>query len=297
MVSDRVPYTRMEAAINRDSLSAEDVYPAELLDRVAAQVERPDEIDPAAVERFLHFTAKEMERYLLKAEYRMGSYLPEFKYVYQSDRSTMKISRQLFADQSFDVAAAYFTGVDTVSHLYWHFTYPDEFPRHPVDPGEIERFGRVIPRYYELMDEYLASILEVLGPDTTVAILSDHGFGGTGNLPWSGGHGRITPGAPIAPAGVLILSGPGIRSDGQFLRQAHVLDIAPTILHLMGIPAAADMPGRVLTEAMAPGSPPELPRIASHEQIGTPWNPGEIPVDPAGDAERVERLKRLGYIQ
>ena len=65
----------------------------------------------------------------------------------------------------------------------------------------------------------------------------------------------------------------------------------------MGIPAAADMPGRVLTEAMAPGSPPELPRIASHERIGTPWNPGEIPVDPAGDAERVERLKRLGYIQ
>ena len=297
MVSDRVPYTRMEAAISRESLGEEDVYPAGLLDVVAPLVERPDEIDPTAVKRFLHFNAEEMERYLLKAEYRMGSYLPEFKYVYQSDRSTLKISHELFADQPYDVAAAYFTGVDTVSHLYWHFTYPNEFPRHPVDPGEVERFGRVIPRYYELMDEYLASILEILGPDTTVAILSDHGFGGTGNLPWSGGHGRITPGAPIAPAGVLILSGPGIRDDGHFLNQAHVLDIAPTILHLMGIPAAADMQGRVLTEAMAPESPSELTRIASHERIGTPWNPGEIPVDPAGDAERVERLKRLGYIQ
>ncbi len=297
MVSDRVPYTRMEAAIKRDSLGPEDVYPVGLLDRVRAQVERPEMIDPAAVERFLHFDAEEMDQYLLKAEYRMGSFLPEFKYVYQSDRSTLKISREILADGPFDVAAAYFTGVDTVSHLYWHFTYPNEFPRQRIDPQEIERYGRVIPRYYELMDEYLASLLEVLGPDTTVVILSDHGFGGTGNLPWSGGHGRITPGAPIAPAGVLILSGPGIRDDGHFLSQAHVLDVAPTILHLMGIPAAADMPGRVLTQAMAPGSPAELPRIASHERIGTPWNPGAIPVDPAGDAERVERLKRLGYIQ
>jgi hypothetical protein len=297
MVSDRVPYTRMEAAIKRDSLGPEDVYPAGLLELVAAQVERPEMIDPAAVERFLHFNDEEMDHYLLKAEYRMGSFLPEFAYVYQSDRSTLKISREILADRPFDVTAAYFTGVDTVSHLYWHFTFPDEFPRQRIDPREIERFGQVIPCYYELLDEYLASLLDVLGPNTTVVILSDHGFGGTGNLPWSGGHGRITPGAPIAPAGVLILSGPGIRSDGHFLAQAHVLDVAPTILHLMGIPAASDMPGRVLTQAMAPGSPAELPRVASHETIGTPWNPGEIPVDPAGDIERLERLKRLGYIQ
>jgi arylsulfatase A-like enzyme len=249
------------------------------------------------VERFLHFTPDEMERYLLKAEYRMGSFLPEFKYVYQSDRSTLKISQQLYAERAYDVAASYFTGVDTVSHLYWHFTYPQEFPRHRVDPQDTERFGRVIPRYYELMDEYLASLLELLGPETTVIIVSDHGFGGTGNLPWSGGHGRITPGAPIAPPGVLILSGPGIRNDGHFLREAGVLDVAPTLLHLLGIPAAADMPGRVLTEAMAAGSPPELPRVASHESIGAPWDPGDIPVDPAGDAERMERLRRLGYIQ
>jgi len=297
MVSDRVPYTRMEAAIKRDSLGTEDVHPAELLKLVEAQVERPDEIAPEAVERFLHFSPEEMERYLLRAEYRMGSFLPEFKYVYQSDRSTLKISQQLFAEREFDVAAAYFTGVDTVSHLYWHFTYPGEFPRHQINPQDAERFGRVIPRYYELMDEYLASLLELLGPDTTVAILSDHGFGGTGNLPWSGGHGKITPGAPIAPAGVLILSGPGIRTDGHYLREAGVLDVAPTLLHLLGIPAATDMPGRVLTEALAPDGPPELPRVASHERIGAPWDPGEIPVDPTGDAERVERLKRLGYIQ
>ena len=55
--------------------------------------------------------------------------------------------------------------------------------------------------------------------------------------------------------------------------------------------------GMVLTEALAPGTPPVLPRVASHETIGTPWDPGEIPVDPSGDAERAERLRRLGYIE
>jgi predicted AlkP superfamily phosphohydrolase/phosphomutase len=219
----------------------------------------------------------------------MGSFLPEFKFAYQSDRSTLKIAQVLFAERPVDVAAVYFLGVDTVSHLFWHFAYPDEFPKGLVDGHDVERFGGVIARYYELMDANLASLLEVLGPATTVIFVSDHGFGGTGQLPWSGGHGRLTPGAPIAPKGVLVLSGPGI-ARGAELEQAHVLDVLPTLLHLLGIPAAQDMLGRVLVES-------ELSRVASYETIGTLRAQEEIPVDPAGDAERLERLRALGYVQ
>jgi arylsulfatase A-like enzyme len=136
-----------------------------------------------------------------------------------------------------------------------------------------------------------------MGSGTTVMVVSDHGFGATGNLPWSGGHGTITPGAPNAPPGVLILSGQGIATSGARLASAHVLDVAPTILYLMGLPVSEEMLGKVLIDALAPGSPPELPRIASWDPVGQSRAAGEMPQDPAGDAERLERLRALGYIQ
>ena len=68
-------------------------------------------------------------------------------------------------------------------------------------------------------------LLDAAGAGTTVMVVSDHGFGATGRLPWSGGHGRLTRGAPIAPPGVLILSGPGIAGGGVELSRAQVVDM------------------------------------------------------------------------
>lgn len=296
-VSDRVPYTRMEAAIRRAGLSPDDTYPPALIETLSPLIERPNQIDPAAVAKYLKMSKAEMQEKLLAADFRMGDYLSEFKFVYQSDRSTLKMALELLKKQPVDIAAVYLTGIDTMSHLYWHWTYPEEFPRHQFPQEEVARYKDVIPLYYQQMDEYLGRLLEVVGPGATVMILSDHGFGGTGKLPWSGGHGSITPGAPLAPPGVLVLSGPGIATGGATLSSAHVLDIAPTILYLMGLPASQEMTGRVLTEALAPGSPPELPRIASYERVGRARAERDLPEDPAGDAERIERLRALGYIQ
>jgi arylsulfatase A-like enzyme len=39
---------------------------------------------------------------------------------------------------------------------------------------------------------------------------------------------------------------------GAELEAASVLDVAPTVLHLMGLPVARDMDGRVLTGLLAP---------------------------------------------
>jgi hypothetical protein len=277
-------------------LDERDTEPSTLLAEIEGSVERPNDIAPAAVERFLQLSGDEMQSQLIDTKYKMGRYLPEFKFVYQSDRSTWKIARDLLVRRPVDVTAVYFTGIDTVSHLYWHFTFPEEFPRFRFKQDKLSQFMAVIPRYYELMDEYLADLMERSGQGTTVMVLSDHGFGGTGNMPWSGGHGRLTPGAPIAPPGILILAGPGTAGDGRRLERAHVLDIAPTLLALMGLPAGSDMPGRVLDEALADGV--EIPpRIPSWEEVGPRRLDAVEAVDPRGDADRMERLRALGYIE
>src|SRR5262245_53279424 len=51
------------------------------------------------------------------------------------------------------------------------------------------------------------------------------------------------------PAGVLMMAGPGVRA-GVEVKECSTLDLAPTILALMGLPIPAYMPGRVLTEAV-----------------------------------------------
>jgi hypothetical protein len=52
------------------------------------------------------------------------------------------------------------------------------------------------------------------------------------------------------PKGMMILYGPGVRSGGH-ISESNNLDIAPTLLTLMGLPVPEEMKGRVLSEAFA----------------------------------------------
>ena len=46
----------------------------------------------------------------------------------------------------------------------------------------------------------------------------------------------------------------------------------------------------------APGSLGELARLSSYENVASIRVRDEIPRDPEGDVERLERLRSLGYI-
>jgi Type I phosphodiesterase / nucleotide pyrophosphatase len=53
------------------------------------------------------------------------------------------------------------------------------------------------------------------------------------------------------PMGLMIMTGAGVRKGSQ-LKECSTLDIAPTILHLIGLPIPSYMKGRVLEEAFQP---------------------------------------------
>jgi arylsulfatase A-like enzyme len=196
-----------------------------------------------------------------------------------------------------DVTAIAFYGVDVMSHLTWHFMEPEQFPRFTIPDKNIRRFGGTIPSYYAFVDSLLGSLLSHAPANATVMVLSDHGFGPTGNLPWSGGHGKITPGAPIAPDGILIISGQPIRK-GDTIKPAHVTDILPTLLYLQGFPIAKDLKGRVLRDAIRPDILEDYPirwidtyEITPRSDI---WD--SLLVDDTIDQHTIEKLKSLGYL-
>ncbi len=88
-----------------------------------------------------------------------------------------------------------------------------------------------------------------------------------------------------APPGVLVAVGEGIE-PGSTVRDASVVDVAPTILYLLGLPVARDMEGRVLTELVTPDFADANPLtfIPSYESLA---------VAPAAPAVPVESLPPL----
>ena len=91
--------------------------------------------------------------------------------------------------------------------------------------------------------------------------------------------------------GVLMGRGPGVLR-GQPVRDATVLDIAPTVLYLAGAPVAEDLAGRVLTSLLTPEY------LAAHP-VRTVQTYGAIEA-PASDLrideETTEALRALGYV-
>lgn len=298
IVSDRATYTRMEAAIGDERVKPHEVFPEEIADEVHALVRSPAAITDAEVQRLVALDAGQVERWVRAGEYRHGDVLTELKYVHQADRSSADVALRLMAERPTDVTAVAFYGVDAMSHLAWHWMEPEQFGDYVLDEPGRRLLAPLIENYYAYVDGLLAELIEAAGPEATVIVFSDHGFGPTGRLPWSGGHGRITPGAPVAPPGILLMAGPAVRA-GARPERAHVLDLTPTLLYLEGLPVADDMPGRVLREALDETLLEAEPQrhTATYEGAEGERAVPEYVADPEADRDTIERLRKLGYIR
>jgi predicted AlkP superfamily phosphohydrolase/phosphomutase len=98
------------------------------------------------------------------------------------------------------------------------------------------------------------------------------------------------------PEGVLIMSGPGVAEGRAMLSGARIIDVTPTILHLLGLPVPSDMDGQVLTDLFVDG---QVTRVVSYDnQTSTAYQA----TDQAGlssqdEADLIERLRNLGYVE
>jgi tetratricopeptide (TPR) repeat protein len=150
-----------------------------------------------------------------------------------------------------DCTMVFYETIDTIGHHFMQFL-PPQMPH--VSKDQLRLYGDVMLKVYEHHDHALGELLQHAGPDTTVLLLSDHGFHSGDQRP------VITQTNPDDRAavesswhrsfGVLVMSGAGIKR-GEKISAATLLDITPTALALLGLPVGADMDGRVLAEAFA----------------------------------------------
>ncbi len=76
--------------------------------------------------------------------------------------------------EAWDFAMVVFNGTDTIAHAMWK--YMDK--THPLhDPAAALKYGNAIRDYYAYLDGKLAKYVDTLPDDTTLIVMSDHGFG------------------------------------------------------------------------------------------------------------------------
>ena len=81
---------------------------------------------------------------------------------------------QLLADYPYDFLMFHFQATDNMQHAFWKFVDPSH-PRY--DPQAAARFGPGLKQLYQRVDNYIGQMLNRLDDDTTVIVMSDHGFG------------------------------------------------------------------------------------------------------------------------
>jgi predicted AlkP superfamily phosphohydrolase/phosphomutase len=91
------------------------------------------------------------------------------------ERQWFAILRYLMQEEPCDLTAVLFDGVDKLQHLLWRFIDPVYAP---VQPSVWEQSVRELClTYFRQLDELLAEAVTLAGPDASVFLASDHGFG------------------------------------------------------------------------------------------------------------------------
>lgn len=238
------------------------------------------------------------------------------RWAFRADATYHQIALRLLGERpAFDVLLVYFGGTDVVGHRFWRY-YQPELYRHPPSAEQLEDLGGVLPSYYAYVDRVVGELLAAAPPNVSLLLLSDHGMHGVNrqgtydnSAASRGGGAELSGHHRDAPPGALLAMGPFVRrmglprSVGALRREGlttvgTVMDIAPTILAAMRIPLGRDMEGRVLERLFTPefDIARQPPPVDTHD---TPEFRAERPKPPqagAGERERMEQLKALGYI-
>jgi tetratricopeptide (TPR) repeat protein len=199
----------------------------------------------------------------------------------------------LMQNEPWDLMSVYYDAIDHFGHAFMKYHPPQ---CKPIDDWDYKVFNYCVEAGYRYHDMMLGTLLQLAGEDTTVILMSDHGFHPDDLRP-----GNI-PREPAGPAvehrqfGIFAAQGPGIRSD-ETLYGASLLDLCPTLLDLFGLPVGEDMDGKVLLDIYA-DTPAEIERIPSWDAVDGDhgMHPPDKQIAPADSKAALDQLVALGYI-
>lgn len=269
----------------KNPIHIDTVHPKEFLGKVKDLRLRPYEVTG---QHLLPFMPKAGE---VNQEKDQG--ISTFAKLFAENVSVHAASTYTMQITDWDFMAIYFDLIDHMCHAFMKYRPP---LLKGVPPKFHEVYKGVVDGAYKFQDMMLERTLSLIEEDTTVIVMSDHGY--------ESGARRILkmPKYPAAPAlehrqfGIFVASGPNIKKNEKIFGLG-LIDVAPTILHAFGLPVGKDMDGKVALDIFE--DPGKVEYIDSWDEVAGDF--GELEkereTDQLTDNETMEQLIELGYIE
>ena len=156
-----------------------------------------------------------------------------------------------------------------------------------TDPAD----GHPLVRRVYRREELYQGPYVYLAPDLVVRLVDDDHTGDT-----TMGHPALVTHAPTIRRngqhrdnGIFLGVGPGIKRGLRV--EGHLADVAPTVLHILGLPVPTDMDGHVLTDIL------EQPGEVTFAEPAAFSVPDELVLSDEERKQVEDRLKGLGYLE
>jgi hypothetical protein len=187
------------------------------------------------------------------------------------DRFHVSAATTLRGAQPPDLEALYLQGLDLVTMQQMDAaTVPDL--------ATLDTRLAAVRAYYRRVDGFLAELTRDMGARDVLVLVGDPG--------------RLARSAPVAADGLLlIVGGPVAAAD---LGAVSERDIAPTVLHLVGLPVSRELTGHVLEAALSRDFRAQHP-VRSVASYGPRPRTGIR--ESHFDSQMIEELRSLGYVQ
>jgi len=267
------------------------IHPARLLKTLAELRFHPTELTEADLCAFLPGLQGMSRADLDKAEKdpRMQSLLR----IIADCTSIHSAATALLESEPWDFMAVYYDAIDHFGHAFMRYHPPKQ---DYIDDWDFRVFNYCLEGGYIYHDMMLGTLLRFAGEETTVILISDHGFHPDHLRPAG------LPREPAGPAvehrqfGIFAAKGPGIKKDDR-IYGANLLDICPTLLHLFGLPVGEDMDGKVLLDIYEQ-KPHAIQRIPSWDEVKGDhgMHPHDKQISPVDSKAALQQLVALGYI-
>ncbi|MEM9544906.1 MAG: alkaline phosphatase family protein [Bacteroidota bacterium] len=206
----------------------------------------------------------------------------------------------IMENEEWEFMAVYYDALDHFCHGFMKYNPP--YRKH-ILKSDYELYNQVVSSACRFHDMMLGSMLDMVDDETTVMLVSDHGFYPHNNRPTKIPREPAGPAVEHSPYGIIAMSGPDIRKD-TLITGASILDVTPTLLSLYGLPIAEDMDGKVLLDVF--NVQPEIKTIRSWENLTPPVRPdgtngdgshaSNTEFNDSNVGEELNWLIELGYI-
>jgi predicted AlkP superfamily phosphohydrolase/phosphomutase/Flp pilus assembly protein TadD len=262
------------------------VFPPRFAGRAAELAVAPETIQYPQVRRFLNITEREYSNAVSGG----GPTDPVnvFRGILNKTWTDHRVAIDLYQQQQPIVTMMSYEGTDAVNHLFAPYHPP---LREGVSSELYRRYWPTVANYYSEVDRMIGEWMKVLSDDTTVIIMSAHGFRWDRQRPRAQPDGRSALSDHRNP-GVFIAYGSHVVPS-RASRTVSLYDIVPTVLSLLGLPPSSEMTGKHIEWLLRDITPVTSVRVVSYEEFFAGQAAASGAIDPQ---QYRQRLQAFGHL-